>query len=79
MKRQEMLETLVTYGAEKRRLGVVDYSDLVTLSTRVMQDNPGLAAESQGSLPGRAPRRVPGHRIPHSGCCWQPSSEMASR
>ncbi len=45
MKRQEMLDTLVTYGAEKRRLAVVDYSDLVTLSTRVMQDNPGLAAE----------------------------------
>lgn len=45
LKRQEMLETLMTYAAEKRRLGVVDYSDLVTLSTRVMRDNPGLASE----------------------------------
>ncbi len=45
LKRAEMLETLVTYGIEKRRLGVVDYGDLVTLSTRVMRDNPRLADE----------------------------------
>ncbi len=45
LKRAEMLETLVTYAHEKRRLGVVDYGDLVTLSTRIMQENPSLASE----------------------------------
>jgi DNA helicase-2/ATP-dependent DNA helicase PcrA len=43
--RIEMLETLLRYGDDKRRLGVVDYGDLVTLSTRILRANPGLAAE----------------------------------
>ena len=42
--RREMAQTIGEYIADKRRLNVVDYSDLVTLSTRVMIDNPGLAA-----------------------------------
>lgn len=43
--RAEMLETLARYDADKRRLGVVDYSDLVTLSTRILGEHPDLAAE----------------------------------
>ncbi|MDP9494260.1 MAG: ATP-dependent helicase [Actinomycetota bacterium] len=43
--RIEMLETLVRYGEDKRRLGVVDYGDLVTLSTRILGSFPGLAEE----------------------------------
>ena len=43
--RLEMLETLVRYGEDKRRLGVVDYGDLVTLSTEILRSFPGLAAE----------------------------------
>jgi DNA helicase-2/ATP-dependent DNA helicase PcrA len=43
--RVEMLETLVKYGEDKRRLGVVDYGDLVTLSTRILLTHPGLAEE----------------------------------
>ncbi len=42
--RVEMAETLVAYDADKRRLGVVDYSDLVTGSMRVMKAHPHLAA-----------------------------------
>ncbi len=44
-KRFEMLETLQRYETDKRRLGVVDYADLVTLSTRLLDLNPGLARE----------------------------------
>ena len=40
--RQEMAETLERYSTDKRRLRVVDYSDLVTLSTRVVSDYPEL-------------------------------------
>jgi len=43
--RVEMLETLLKYGEDKRRLGVVDYGDLVTLSTRILHAHPGLATE----------------------------------
>jgi DNA helicase-2/ATP-dependent DNA helicase PcrA len=43
--RVEMLETLTKYAEDKRRLGVVDYGDLVTLSTRILQAYPGLAGE----------------------------------
>jgi ATP-dependent DNA helicase UvrD/PcrA len=42
--RREMAETLVQYAADKRHLRVVDYSDLVTLSTRVVHNYPQLAA-----------------------------------
>ncbi len=41
--RQEMAETLDQYSADKRRLRVVDYSDLVTLSSRVVSDYPEMA------------------------------------
>jgi len=40
--RQEMAQTLEQYSTDKRRLRVVDYSDLVTLSTRVVVDHPEL-------------------------------------
>jgi len=43
--RAEMLNTLQRYDVDKRRLKVVDYSDLVTLSTRLLTDHPELAAE----------------------------------
>ena len=43
--RAEMLETLTRYEKEKRRLGVVDYGDLVTMSTRLMREFPELAGE----------------------------------
>ncbi len=43
--RVEMLETLSKYEEDKRRLGVVDYGDLVTLSTRILRTYPGLAGE----------------------------------
>lgn len=43
--RLEMAQTLVQYSADKRRLRVVDYSDLVTLSTRVALRHPELAEE----------------------------------
>lgn len=42
-KRVEMARTLQGYNAAKAELGVVDYSDLVTLSTRVLQEHPSLA------------------------------------
>jgi DNA helicase-2/ATP-dependent DNA helicase PcrA len=41
--RHEMATTLVQYGLDKRRLGVVDYGDLVTLSTRILTTHPELA------------------------------------
>ena len=41
--RHEMAQTLVQYQEDKRRLKVVDYSDLVTLSTRIVTENPDLA------------------------------------
>ncbi len=41
--RREMAEILQEYEREKRRLGVVDFSDLVTLTTRLMTQNPELA------------------------------------
>ena len=41
--RVEMARTLVGYNRAKAELGVVDYSDLVTMSTRILQDNPPLA------------------------------------
>jgi ATP-dependent DNA helicase UvrD/PcrA len=44
-RRIEMLETLTRYERDKRRLGVVDYSDLVTLSHRILRGHPDLAAE----------------------------------
>ncbi|HLF60549.1 MAG TPA: ATP-dependent DNA helicase [Acidimicrobiia bacterium] len=43
--RNEMLQTLLRYSEDKRRLGVVDYADLVTLSTRIFRTHPGLAGE----------------------------------
>ncbi len=43
--RVEMLETLLRYESDKRRLGVVDYADLVTLSTELLSDHPELAVE----------------------------------
>ena len=42
--RVEMAETLQRYNQAKTELKVVDYADLVTLSTRVMQQHPALAA-----------------------------------
>ncbi|MGH8946700.1 MAG: ATP-dependent helicase [Acidimicrobiia bacterium] len=42
-KRLEMAETLEVFAADKRRLRVVDYSDLVTLSTHLLQEHPELA------------------------------------
>ena len=42
--RAEMARTLVGYNRAKAELGVVDYSDLVTLSTRILQEHPALAA-----------------------------------
>ncbi|MCI0544686.1 MAG: ATP-dependent helicase [Actinobacteria bacterium] len=41
--RQEMARTLSVYETEKRRLGLVDYADLVTLSTKIMTAHPELA------------------------------------
>ena len=41
--RVEIAQALVGYNAAKRELRVVDYSDLVTLSTRLMQAHPALA------------------------------------
>jgi len=43
--RSEMLDTLRRYESDKRRLGVVDYSDLVTLSTTLLTSYPELAGE----------------------------------
>ncbi|HEX6285946.1 MAG TPA: ATP-dependent helicase, partial [Acidimicrobiia bacterium] len=42
--RVEMAETLERYNRAKSDLRVVDYADLVTLSTRVLQQHPALAA-----------------------------------
>jgi len=43
--RVEMLQTLQRYDADKRRLGIVDYADLVTLSTDLLNRYPELARE----------------------------------
>jgi DNA helicase-2/ATP-dependent DNA helicase PcrA len=43
MKRMEMAETLQAYNEEKRRLRVVDYADLITLSARIVNTHPSLA------------------------------------
>ncbi|MDP9145567.1 MAG: ATP-dependent helicase, partial [Actinomycetota bacterium] len=43
--RVEMLQTLERYDVDKRRLGIVDYADLVTLSTDLLTRHPGLAKE----------------------------------
>lgn len=44
-KRMEMLAALHHYEREKRRLGVVDYGDLITLATTILQTHPGLASQ----------------------------------
>ncbi len=41
--RAEIAETLVSYQSEKAKLGVVDYTDLVSGSVRVMTEHPELA------------------------------------
>ena len=41
--RREMATVLVGYDGEKRRLGVVDFADLVTLSTGIVSEHPELA------------------------------------
>ena len=41
--RAELVETLSHYRTEKKRLGVVDYGDLITLSAQLMTDHPELA------------------------------------
>lgn len=41
--RVEMAETLTGYNEAKAALRVVDYADLVTLSTRLLQDHPALS------------------------------------
>lgn len=41
--RVEMAGTLARYNEAKTELGVVDYADLVTLSTRVLRDHEGLS------------------------------------
>jgi len=41
--RREMASVLEQYSRDKRRLGVVDYGDLVTLSTRILTRHPDLA------------------------------------
>lgn len=41
--RKEMATVLAGYDEEKRRLGVVDFADLVTLSTRIVTRHPELA------------------------------------
>ncbi|HIE21362.1 MAG TPA: ATP-dependent helicase, partial [Acidimicrobiia bacterium] len=41
--RVEMAETLQVYDEEKRQLRVVDYADLITLSTRIVTGHPNLA------------------------------------
>ena len=46
--RLEMAKTLADYTRDKRRLRVVDYSDLITLSTRIAREHPALAAEIKG-------------------------------
>ncbi|REK37779.1 MAG: ATP-dependent helicase, partial [Actinobacteria bacterium] len=42
--RKEMLETLARYAKEKRALSVVDYSDLITLSTRAVRHHEFIAS-----------------------------------
>ena len=44
-KRTEMAAVLKEFAAEKLRLGVLDYGDLVTLSTRIMGKHPELASQ----------------------------------
>ena len=41
--RVEMAETLARFNEAKSELAVVDYADLVTLSTRLLNEHPGLA------------------------------------
>ena len=65
--RAEMLKTLQRYDADKRRLKVVDYSDLVTLSTRLLEGSPRTGAGDPGPLSGRDPGRVPGHQPGSAG------------
>lgn len=45
LQRLEMARTLQQYNADKVRLRVVDYADLVTLSTGLVKDHPRLAEE----------------------------------
>ena len=45
LSRVEILQTLQRYDADKRRLAVVDYADLVTLSTDLLTRHPELARE----------------------------------
>ena len=59
--RSEMLKTLERYDTDKRRLRVVDYSDLVTLSTELLR-SPRAGDRDPGPLPGSDPGRVPGHQ-----------------
>ena len=65
--RAEMLETLRSYETDKRRLDVVDYSDLVTLSTHLLTSHPEPGGRDPGSLSGRDPGRVPRHQ-PRAAC-----------
>ncbi len=42
-RRQGMVEAARLYQAHKRRLGVLDYGDLITLAHRIVEDHPDLA------------------------------------
>ena len=42
-KRRGMVEAACHYQAEKRRLGVLDYGDLITLAHRIIEDHPDIA------------------------------------
>ena len=44
-RRAELLEALGRYVAIKRRLGVVDYGDLIGLAHRLVEDHPAIAAQ----------------------------------
>ncbi len=44
-KRLALLEAVEIYEAEKRRLGLLEYGDLIRLAVRVVEDSPAVAAE----------------------------------
>ena len=63
----------------KQRLGVVDYGDLIGLTHRLLDGDPGSGGADPSPVPGRAARRVSGHQSRPSGSCSGWCSVTASR
>ena len=58
-------------AAQKRDLGLMDFSDQIALAARLAAEHPMVGAAGAREVPHRAPRRVPGHLGRPGAACWR--------